>query len=112
MPADNRISWNAVSKYYQSQHRIPTDDAHYGPRMPTERHLQMVGEVAGRRLLEIGCGGGQCAIAFAKRGAIAAGKDLSEEQIAFARDLAQREGVTVEFYRGTIEDLSEFGDGS
>jgi ubiquinone/menaquinone biosynthesis C-methylase UbiE len=108
MPADNRASWNAVSRDYQSIHRIPTDDAHYGPRMPTERELQLVGDVAGKRLLEIGCGGGQCAIAFAKRGAIASGKDLSEEQLAFARALAQREGVNVEFTQGNIEDLSEF----
>jgi len=112
MPADDRASWNAVSRDYQSIHKIPTDDAHYGPRMPTELQLQLVGDVAGKRLLEIGCGGGQCAIAFAKRGAIAVGKDLSEEQIAFARVLAHREGVNVGFYQGTVEDLSEFGDGS
>lgn len=112
MPADNRASWNAVSRDYQSIHKIPTDDTHYGPRMPTERQLQLVGDVTGKRLLEIGCGGGQCAIAFAKQGAIAVGKDLSEEQIAFARALARREGVNVHFNQGTVEDLSEFRDGS
>ncbi|MBI4416731.1 MAG: methyltransferase domain-containing protein, partial [Euryarchaeota archaeon] len=110
MSADNRAAWNAISREYQAKHRIPTDDAHYGPRMPTERQLQLIGDVRGKRLLEIGCGGGQCAIAFAKRGAIAAGKDLSEEQLAFARALAEREGVHVDFHHGTVEDLSEFGD--
>ena len=112
MSADNRAAWNAISSEYQSSHRIPTDDAHYGPRAPPERELRLVGDVAGKRLLEIGCGGGQCAIAFAKRGAIAAGKDLSEEQLAFARALAAREEVRVSFYHGTVEDLSEFGSAS
>lgn len=112
MAADNRSAWNAISREYQVHHRIPTDDAHYGPRAPTERQLQMVGDVEGKHLLEIGCGGGQCAIAFAKRGAIVAGKDLSEEQLAFARALAKKEGVSVEFYLGTIEELPEFGNAS
>jgi len=112
MPADNRAAWNATSREYQAQHRIPTDDAYYGPRAPPESTLGLVGEVRGKRLLEIGCGGGQASIAFAKQGAFVAGKDLSEEQLAFARELAAQEGVRVEFHQGTVEVLPEFADRS
>lgn len=110
MTADNRAAWNAITRDYQAAHKIPTDDAHYGPRMPTERQLLLVGDVKGKHVLEIGCGGGQCAIAFAKQGAVVAAKDLSDEQLAFARNLARREGVHIDFYHGTVEDLSEFAD--
>ena len=47
----------------------------------------------GRRILEVGCGGGQCSIAFAKQGAIAAGLDLSDAQLDHARSAAAAEGV-------------------
>ncbi len=109
---DLREAWNTISASYQAGHEIPTDFVHYGPHCPNEDDLQLVGDVKGKRVLEIGCGGGQCSIAFAKRGAIAAGIDLSDEQIAHARRLAKQEDVGVTFLRGTMEDLSAFGDES
>lgn len=112
MAADNRVAWNAIAQSYQSLHRISTEDAHYGPRAPPESRLQLLGDVKGRLILEIGCGGAQCSIWFAKRGALVSAKDLSEEQLAFARELAARENVRIAFHHGTIEDLSEFGNGS
>lgn len=54
MSADNRTAWNAISGEYQAHHQIPTDDAHYGPRTPTEGQLRLVGDVRGEWLLEIG----------------------------------------------------------
>ena len=109
---DVRAAWNAIAAAYQARHNISTDIVHYGPCAPSEDQLQLVGDVRGKRVLEIGCGGGQCAIAFAKRGALAVGKDLSDEQVAFARELAAREGVEARFYQGSVEDLSEFPDAS
>lgn len=40
------------------------------------------------------------------------GLDLSDAQIAFARRLAEREGVSVAFERGDATDLSRFAAGS
>jgi ubiquinone/menaquinone biosynthesis C-methylase UbiE len=109
---DMRSAWNAIAAAYQERHKISTDIVHYGPRMPSEDDLGLVGDVRGKRVLEIGCGGGQCAIGFAKRGALAVGKDLSDEQVAFARELAAREGVEARFYQGSVEELPEFPDES
>jgi ubiquinone/menaquinone biosynthesis C-methylase UbiE len=109
---DMRDSWNKISPYYQQKHKIPADFVHYGPHCPNEDELQLIGDVRGKRVLEIGCGGGQCAIAFAKRGAIATGIDLSDAQIEFARSLAQQERVEVTFLQGNIEDLSPIADAS
>ena len=63
-------------------------------------------------MLEIGCGGGQCSIAFAKRGAIATGIDLSDGQVDFAQKLAAENGVEAAFRQGTAEDLSAIADAS
>jgi ubiquinone/menaquinone biosynthesis C-methylase UbiE/ADP-ribose pyrophosphatase YjhB (NUDIX family) len=102
---DNKAAWNQISAAYQAEHRLSTDAAHYGPRMPTEADLRLLGDVEGKCILEIGCGGGLCSIAFAKEGAIATGIDFSSAQIAFARDLAAREGVAVDFQEGDITTL-------
>jgi len=110
--ADMRKAWNAISPHYQTEHEIPTDFVHYGPHCPNEDQLQLVGDVKGKHVLEIGCGGGQCAIAFAKRGALVTGIDFSDEQVKFARALAKQEGVEATFLRRSVENLSPMADAS
>lgn len=107
---DMRAAWNRASAEYQRRHALSTDSAHYGPWAPRENELRLLGDVRGRRILELGCGGGQCTIAFAKQGAIAAGLDLSDEQLDHARTLAAAEGVAVEFVQGAAEELHHFAD--
>jgi SAM-dependent methyltransferase len=109
---DMRRAWNRLSADYQSQHRIPTHSAHYGWWAPPESELNLLGDVRGLHILEVGCGGGQCSIAFAQQGATAAGLDLSDEQLAFARRLAEQEGVAVQFVQGSADDLTAFADGA
>jgi ubiquinone/menaquinone biosynthesis C-methylase UbiE len=108
----NRQSWNTISAQYQARTRISTDDVHYGPLAPGERELGLLGDVAGKRVLEIGCGGGQNAIALAKQGAICTGLDPSAAQLAHARDLATKLGVTIQFISGVAEDLGAFASDS
>ncbi|GAB4512841.1 MAG: class I SAM-dependent methyltransferase [Anaerolineae bacterium] len=112
MDMDMRDAWNRSSAAYQAQARIRTDTATYGPWCPTEADLRLLGDVKGKRILEVGCGGGQCSIAFARQGAQCIGIDLSDEQIAYARRLAAQEGVKVDFHQGRAEDLTGIGDGS
>ena len=88
-----RAAWNTISPHYQAEHQIPADFVHYGPHCPNEDQLQLLGDTRGKRVLEIGCGGGQCSVAFAKRGAIATGLDISDEQVKFARRLAEANEV-------------------
>ena len=104
--------WNIVSKSYQKETKISLDDVHYGPISPGESELKLLGEVEGKDVLEIGCGGGQNAIVLARWGASAVGLDNSEEQIEYAKNLAEDNGVKVSFHVGDMEDLSMFPDGS
>jgi SAM-dependent methyltransferase len=102
--------WNIISKTYQGKTRISLDDVHYGPISPGESELKLLGNVGGKDVLEIGCGGGQNAIVLKKWGANSVGLDVSEEQIKYARKLARREGAKVPFYVGNMEDLGLFRD--
>jgi SAM-dependent methyltransferase len=74
--------------------------------------LKLLGSVKGKRILEIGCGGGQNSIAFAKQGALATGLDISEEQLEFAKKLAQRDRVKVEFLKGDMANMNGVGSDS
>ncbi|MBO0732241.1 MAG: methyltransferase domain-containing protein [Acidimicrobiaceae bacterium] len=106
MPTDNAASWDRYAAVYQAGAQLPTTFAHYGPDIPTEADLRLLGDLRGKRVLELGCGGAQCSIAFAKQGAIATGVDFSAEQLAFARRLCEREGVRVDLRQGDIAELA------
>lgn len=106
MPTDNAAAWDRHSAGYQARAQLPTDVAHYGPDIGAETELRLLGNLEGKRVLELGCGGAQCSIAFAKQGATAIGIDFSNEQLAFARRLCEREGVKVELREGDLADLA------
>jgi ubiquinone/menaquinone biosynthesis C-methylase UbiE/ADP-ribose pyrophosphatase YjhB (NUDIX family) len=109
---DNRAGWNAISKAYQARYQLPTDWLVYGPRCPDERELQLLGDVDGQRIVVLGCGGGQDCIVLARQGAQVTGIDLSDEQIAFGRRLAEKEGVLVTLLQGNVEELKGIDDES
>lgn len=103
--------WEKAAADYQRQCRIPIDIL-YGPGAPNEDELQLIGPVTGKHVLEIGCGGAQAAIAFAKRGAVVTGMDIAEAQLRFARDLAAREGVEITLFQGDMADLGPIATAS
>jgi ubiquinone/menaquinone biosynthesis C-methylase UbiE len=104
--------WNETSQGYQKNAKIHTRYAHYGPYSPDEDKLKLLGNVKGKNILEIGCGGGQCSIAFAKKGAHCTGIDISEEQLNFAKSLAKREKVKVNFILGDFQNLKRIKSNS
>lgn len=62
--------------------------------------------VAGKRLLDVGCGGGILAEAMALRGANVTGIDMGEAPLAVARLHQQVSGVQVDYHRATAEELA------
>lgn len=103
--------WESASKNYQEQSKIPID-IHYGPGSPNEKHLKLLGNLKGKQVLEIGCGGAQCGIAIAKKGARVTGIDISVEQLKFAENLAKKNKVNIKLMRGTYQDLSRIDSNS
>src|SRR6266699_5598351 len=58
----------------------------------------------GKRVLDVGCGGGILAETLAAEGARVTGIDPSEKSRAAAREHARRSGLTIEYRRGPAED--------
>jgi SAM-dependent methyltransferase len=106
VPTDIAAAWDRHSAAYQEAAQLSTSVAHYGPDIPTEADLRLLGDLRGKKVLELGCGGGQCSIAFAKQGAIAIGVDFSAVQLAHARRLCDQEEVRVELRQGDLAELA------
>ena len=105
-----KTGWDEMSDRYQRRAVISTDDVHYGPLIPGEKEFRLLGDVRGKRVLELACGGAQNAIALAKWGASVTALDVSAKQIAYARRLARCEGVDVALIQADVERLAMFPD--
>jgi 2-polyprenyl-3-methyl-5-hydroxy-6-metoxy-1,4-benzoquinol methylase len=73
--------------------------------------LDLVGDVSGKTVLEIGCGDGALAVELARRGARVTGIDTSHAMLAAARERAEKAGEQVEFIAANAEALP-FDDGT
>ena len=62
--------------------------------------------VHGRRLLDVGCGGGILAEAMARRGAEVTAIDMGEAPLAVARLHQLESGIQVDYQRSTAEELA------
>jgi SAM-dependent methyltransferase len=110
----NRDAWDQDADAYQAKH----DRQLSGRRGPgwgvwsiPESRLRILGDVRGKDVLELGCGGAQWSIALARVGAKPVGLDLSERQLGHARRLADRAGVRVPLVHASAE-RAPFRDGS
>lgn len=95
-------SWDEMAPHYQRKYG--------GSLMFYEKtiHLKLLGDLKGRKLLDLGCGGGQTSVFFAKKGAVVTGVDFSKKQIEFAKALAKSKKTKILFQQSNIEDLSLF----
>jgi ubiquinone/menaquinone biosynthesis C-methylase UbiE len=86
----NRGFWDADADDYQQVHGedLARRPLAWGPYRLPESELQVLGDVAGRDVLELGCGGGQWSVALAPLGARVVGLDLSLAQLKHARTAA------------------------
>ncbi len=72
--------------------------------------LELIGDVVGKRVLEVGCGDGALAVELAKRGAEVTGVDASERMIEAARERAREVGVPLALHLGPAEALPFEGE--
>ncbi|MFJ8632368.1 class I SAM-dependent methyltransferase [Streptomyces sp. NPDC093568] len=71
--------------------------------------LALAGDVAGRRILDAGCGSGPLSAAMRDRGAVVTGIDASARMLELAR---QRLGDDVALHRVDLSDRLPFADGA
>jgi SAM-dependent methyltransferase len=78
----------------------------YGPDIPNETELRLLGDLSGKRVLELGCGGGAASIAMSKQGAHAIAVDPSADSLSLARRSADAAEVRVELHQSDLADLA------
>jgi 2-polyprenyl-6-hydroxyphenyl methylase/3-demethylubiquinone-9 3-methyltransferase len=70
---------------------------------------RVFGRFAGKRVLDVGCGGGILSEALAREGAAVTGVDPSEKSIAVARAHAAQAGLAIDYRVASGEDLGASG---
>ncbi|MET0420604.1 MAG: class I SAM-dependent methyltransferase [Acidimicrobiia bacterium] len=83
-----------------------SDQVAYAPGGPFERELRLLGDVKGKRVLELGCGTGANAVALAQQGAVVIGIDTSDARLATARERGDGAEVRVDWHHGDFADLA------
>jgi ubiquinone/menaquinone biosynthesis C-methylase UbiE len=108
----NREQWDLSSNDYQSQHAadLSGDRARaWGTWRIPESELNVLGNLAGRVVLEVGCGGAQWSVALAGQGANAVGLDVSERQLEFAKRLVHEQAVDVPLVQASADAIPFVG---
>jgi SAM-dependent methyltransferase len=106
--ARNRAMWDGYSDEYQSKHGeqlAASGGVAWGTSQIPESELHILGDVAGRDVLELGCGAAQWSIGLAKLGARPVGLDLSQRQLAHAGRLMAEAGVDFPLIHASAEAI-------
>ncbi len=105
--ARNRAFWDAYADTYQADHgpQLAVHRAGWGVWQLPEDELRILGEVAGRDVLELGCGAAQWSIELVRRGARCIGLDLSQRQLDHAALAMDAAGVAFRLIHGSAESV-------
>jgi SAM-dependent methyltransferase len=109
----NRAYWDRRSDEYQERHEafIGRPEPRWGMWQIPEAELQVLGDVDGKDVLELGCGAAQWAILLARQGARMVGLDNSARQLEHARERMAASGVEFPLVHAAAESLP-FDDAS
>jgi len=105
MPLDVRHIWNACGEAFD---RFTSASDSFSDNIERPLIESLVGDLNGKRVLDLGCGSGPYSLLFAAAGASVVGLDLSETMIAIARERSQ--GLNADFRVADIRDPLPFGD--
>ncbi|WP_114947954.1 class I SAM-dependent methyltransferase [Microvirga calopogonii] len=73
--------------------------------------LSFMPPIAGKRVIDLGCGEGSNTRRFARLGGIMTGVDLSSEMIGCAREQEEKEPLEIAYEIGSFSELSPLADG-
>ncbi|WP_222193617.1 class I SAM-dependent methyltransferase [Modestobacter italicus] len=93
----NRGWWDAAAPAYLAEHGSDLGDTDFlwCPEGLREAEAHLLGDVAGRRVLEVGCGSAPCSRWLARAGASPVALDLSGGMLDRAATLNRRTGISV-----------------
>jgi SAM-dependent methyltransferase len=94
--ANNRVAWTKSNAEYtdaNARERWATDEIDWGVWSHPESNVNVIGDVAGLDVVELGCGTAYFSAWLAKRGARPVGVDITPAQLATARRLQSETGL-------------------
>lgn len=100
------MAWTPFTVAAPAGADLPDDAVTYGPHIPREPALRLLGDLSGKRVLDLGCGAGRNAIALARGGARVIALDDDPVQIAEARRAVDAAGVRVELHQSPLAELA------
>jgi SAM-dependent methyltransferase len=111
--AASRSWWDGAATEYQEEHGsfLGDDDFLWCPEGLRESSARLLGDVQGRRVLEVGAGAAQCSRWLARAGALPVATDLSAAQLTHARRLDAQAGVSTPLVLADAQRLP-FADAS
>ncbi len=97
----NQKGWNSVAPRFHG-----TVLPNYGPLTATEEELQLIDDLKGKSVLELGCGSGYTLhyLWNSKQAGELWGLDLSQEQLRFTRELLARENIPVRLFLSSMDE--------
>ena len=103
----NRAWWDEQADAYQREHgeHIGRPEPRGGMWQLPESELQILGDVAGKDVLELGCGAAQWSILLAGLGARPVGLDHSERQLEHARRAMVEAGVDFPLVHASADEV-------
>lgn len=102
MKSKIRNAYNKLGKFYYESRKYGTGASYfYNEHLEMPTTLKMLGNVNGKKILDLGCGPGLYARILSNKGARVKGIDISKEEIK----IAKREDPKSEFIVGDIEKL-------
>lgn len=110
---ENKRLWEAWSDDFQAMWRGDTGEGELPPAplledsiMPAGDRAALLAGMEGADVVELGCGGGQHSVGFAREGAgTVTGVDLATGQLQYARELRSTYDVDAEFVAGDVVAL-------
>jgi SAM-dependent methyltransferase len=101
---DNRRSWNSATKAHNSHKGDQAAYLRSGGSTLFPEEVELLGDIAGARLVHLQCNSGQDSLSLAASGADVTGVDISDEAIDFATRLSADSGIAATFTRSDLFD--------
>jgi len=104
----NRASWTKSNEQYTHEHGVRAwaqDEITWGLWRITESELKVLPDVAGKDVIELGCGTAYISAWLARRGARPVGVDITPAQLETARQLQRETGLEFPLLEANAEDV-------
>lgn len=103
----SRLWWDADADDYQAEHGefLGVSDFVWCPERVREADVRLLGDVAGKRVLEVGSGSASCSRWLAAQGAEPVALDISEGMLRHAAEGAAASGIEVPLVQASADTL-------